>query len=102
MLYRDFRRKKRHAEILEERVRQRTRDLECSCDELMAVIGDEDVRLHREGQVMERVLGKVRGHHTIAALEGVDPVARSYFQKIEKIVADEVDQFLHGAPRIKH
>lgn len=81
-LFNNFRQKKNVNRILEEKIRQRTHELELSRDELLKVIREKEIRINRACGFIAESVNTIAGLCLTARKEISDPITQSYLARI--------------------
>ncbi len=83
-LFLNFRRKKRLNILLEQKIRERTLELELSRDELLKVIREKDAKIYRATGMIADSVNTIEGLCVTARKEISDPMTHSYLGRIIK------------------
>jgi hypothetical protein len=83
-LYLDYRRKRDLNIMLDQKIKERTRELESSRDELMRAVKEQDLRIHRASKDFSETMSTIKGLCVTGMIEVTDPTACSYMKMIDK------------------
>ena len=85
VLYRNYEQKKRLSNLLDGRLGERTRQLSMSHEELIKVVSERDFIQDKRKKYYNDALNRIKGLCGTGSKEVLDPIGRSYLERIESI-----------------